>query len=154
MEREKRAIEAREQRAREDFRGGSSGARGEPQTERKHPPEWADDLNPDHMAGQNIGQPSAEAVQDGRNAHTHKQVNRELSDRFSDDELRQIPVIEAGQRLQQGATYLDLRDSERREFTATGDMEASSLVVPKSQVPYSVWNRLRGIDDPQRTAGE
>jgi len=26
-----------------------------PQTEVKHPPEWERDLNPDHMAGQNIG---------------------------------------------------------------------------------------------------
>jgi len=154
MEREKRILEEREQRAREDFREGSSGARGEPQTEQKYPPEWAGDLNPNHVAGQNIGQPSAESVQDGRNAHLHKQVNRELSDRFSDDELRQIPVIEAGERLQQGATYLDLGDPDRREFTATGDMEAKGIVVPKSQVPYSVWNRLRGVDDPERTAAE
>jgi hypothetical protein len=154
MDREHDARESREQRAREDFRGGTSGAHGEPQTERKHPDRWADDLNPDHLAGQNIGQPAADREQRGRSARDHKEVNRALSGRFTDDELQSIPILDAGQRLQQGATYMDLRDPERREFTATGEMEANGVVVPKAEVPYSVWNRLRGIDDPERTAGE
>lgn len=152
MERERKIEEEREQRSRTEYREGSSGARGEPQTDLGHPPEYAGDLNPDHMAGQNIGQPSAEPVQDARSARDDKEVNRALSDRFSDDELGAIPVLDAGMRLQQGATYIDLRDPERREFTATGDMSATGgqRLVPKSQVPYSLWNRLRGIDDVER----
>lgn len=154
MERDQRARENREQRAREDFRGGTSGAHGEPQTELRHPEEWAGDLNPDHMAGQNIGQPSSEREQEGRNARSHKEVNRALSGRFTDDELDQIALLEPGDRLQQGATYMDLRDPERREFTATGEMEAGGATVPKDQVPYTLWNRLRGVDNPERTGGE
>jgi hypothetical protein len=65
-------------------------------------------------------------------------------------------VLPEGQRLQQGGTYLDLNDLDRGEFTAMGNMEASpgNAFVPKDQVPYQVWNRLRGIDDVERTQGE
>jgi hypothetical protein len=153
MERERRIEEERDQRAREDFRGGTSGAHGEPQTESRHPPEWAGDLNPDQMAGQNIGEPARQAHRERRSARDHKELNRALSDRFSDDELGQITVLRPGDRLQQGATYMDLRDPERREFTATGEMEAGEAIVPKDEVPYQVWNRLRGVDDPERTGG-
>ena len=100
MDRERRVEEEREQRARTEYREGSSGARGEPQTDLGHPPEWDGDLNPDHMAGQNIGQPSAEAIQDARTARDHKEVNRALGGRFSDDELGEIPILDAGMRLQ------------------------------------------------------
>lgn len=26
--------------------------------------------------------------------------------------------------------------------------------VPKDEVPYTTWNRLRGIDSPERTGGD
>jgi hypothetical protein len=32
------------------------------QAKQKHPPDWQPDLNPDHLAGQNIGQVSDERV--------------------------------------------------------------------------------------------
>ncbi len=35
------------------------------------------------------------------------------------------------------------------ELTSSGN-----AYVPKDQVPYQVWNRLRGIDDVERTQGE
>jgi hypothetical protein len=125
-----------------------------PQTERKHPDEWAGDLNPERLTGQNIGEGSSGAEQNARNARDVKEVHRELGRDFRDDELRQIPILEAGQRLQQGARYLDLRDPERRELTATGEMSADpdSRLVPKDGVPYSLWNRLRGVDDEERIA--
>lgn len=125
-----------------------------PQTERKHPEEWAGDLSPNRLAGQNIGEVSSRAEQDARNARDVKEVHRALGGEFRDDELRQIPLVEEGQRLQQGATYVDLRDPDRREFTATGEMSADpeSRLVPKDQVPYSLWNRLRGVEDPERIA--
>lgn len=119
-----------------------------PQAERKHPPEYEQDLNPDRLAGQNIGIPRDQMP----NAFEMKSVNRSLQD-FSDDELRSIPIVPQGERLQQGATYLDLSDRSRGEFTATGEMSAGSsdCIVPKDEVPYTLWNRLRGISDPERT---
>jgi hypothetical protein len=123
-----------------------------PQTERQHPDEWHQDLSPDHMAGQNLGQVSSEREQGLPTAHDIREIHRSLPG-FADDELKQIPVLPEGARLQQGATYLDLSDRQRGEFTATGDMAASrnNRFVPKGEVPYSIWNRLRGVDDPERT---
>jgi hypothetical protein len=44
------------------------------------------------------------------------------------------------------------RDPERREFTATGEMQANAgqFLVPRSRTPYSLRNRLRGVDDTER----
>ena len=123
---------------------------GKPQNEVKHPPEYQGDLSPNHMAGQNIGLTSDREVR-MRSAYDVKPLSRELD--LPDDELKRVPVIEPGERLQQGATYLDLRDPRRGEFTATGDMAAGegNAYVAKEQVAYDTWNRLRGIDDPERT---
>ena len=53
-------------------------------------------------------------------------------------------MLPEGSRLEQGATYVDLRDDARREFQATGGMtaEPGRLVVPKADVGYQLWNRL------------
>lgn len=103
------------------------------------------------MAGQNLGPRSADGERGIRTAFDVKPLHRRLEG-MEDDELRRIPVLPEGTRLQQGATYLDLRDAGRDEFTATGDMRAGAddALVPKDEVPYPTWNRLRGIDDPQR----
>lgn len=124
------------------------------QTELKHPAEWQPDLNPDHMAGQNIGQRSDDLEQGLPTAYDVKEVHRTLHDDFQDDELKQIPILQMGQRLQQGATYIDLRAAHREAFTATGNMEAGAenWYVPKDQVPYSLWNRLTGVENPERIA--
>ena len=124
---------------------------GKPQAEVKHPPEWERHLSPDHLAGQNIGaEPDREVG--FATAHDMRDLHCSLS-RLSDDELKRVPVIRSGERLQQGGTYLDLRDPRRGEFTATGDMAArpANASVAKDQVAYDTWNRLRGIDDPERT---
>lgn len=57
--------------------------------------------------------------------------------------MKQIPILESGTRLRQGATYLDL---ERGEFTATGEMSVSpgQKLVPKDGVHYETWNKLIG----------
>ena len=67
-----------------------------------------------------------------------------------DDELKQLPVVPDGEHLQQGATYVDLYEQPRREFTARGDMSAQpgNAYVPKDRVPYQVWNRLIGEAKP------
>lgn len=46
--------------------------------------------------------------------------------------------------LKQGATYADLNDLERGEFTATGDMTAgpNNYYVAKDDVHYNLWNLL------------
>jgi hypothetical protein len=122
-----------------------------PQQEQKHPDQWQQDLNPDHLAGQNIGTQSSGTEQRGNTAYDVKAVHRQLSD-FSDADLKKIPVVPTGARLQQGATYVDLNDPQRSEFTATGDMAASEghVYVPKSETPYPVWNRLIGVENPER----
>ena len=124
---------------------------GTPQADRKHPEEWQGDLNPGHMAGQNLGVPSTDRETGLRTAYDAKELHRSMSE-LNDEELKRIPVIAEGERLQQGSTYLDLRDPERGEFTAMGGMVAGgeNAYVPKDRVPYPTWNRLRGVDDPER----
>ena len=81
-----------------------------------------------------------------------KQLHERLNN-FSSEELRRIQVLPAGTRLEQGATYIDLNNLDAGEFTARGDMEVSpeGLYVPKSEVDYQLWNRLVGVDQPERT---
>lgn len=117
-----------------------------------HQPDQYDrDLHPNLRAGQHEQAP-ADSETGVRTAYDVKNIHRGL-DGFSDDELRTVPILTPGARLQQGATYLDLTDPERAEITATGDMEAgpANAYVPKTEVPYPTYNRLRGIDDPTRT---
>ena len=116
----------------------------------QHPERWRDDLNPNRMAGQNVGlnqHPEAPP----RTAYDVKGAHR-LLEGITDDGLKQIPVLSISARLEQGATYVDLRDPQRREFTATGDMEATDehWYVPKAGVDYELWNRLIGIQNPER----
>ena len=112
------------------------------------------DLHPDPMAGQNIG-PRSDPALDARTAYDVKSVHRSLSD-WPDDELKEIPVLRPGTPLQQGATYINLREPRRGEITAMGGMRAGEgdAFVPKDHVPYPTWNRLRGIDDPERTGAD
>lgn len=138
-----------EKTKRESIRKADMAAK--PQTEHKHPDEWERDLNPERMAGQNIG--PAEGAHVHRTAHDVKELHRSLADEFTDDELKDIPVVPDGQRLQQGGVYIDLNDPGRKEFTATGDMTAGArnLYASKSEVPYPLWNRLMGVQNPART---
>jgi hypothetical protein len=66
--------------------------------------------------------------------------------------LKQLPILPAGTRLEQGATYLDLNDRQAGEFTARSDMivEEGQLIVPKTEVDHQLWNRLRGVEEPKR----
>ncbi len=109
--------------------------------------EFDRDLNPHPMAGQNIG---PEANQPGRFERTAMDVDglQQKLEGFSHDELRQIPILKPGTRLKQGATYINLNDPARLEFTGMGDMEAdeNNLFVPKDEVGYLIWNRLIGVE--------
>lgn len=121
-----------------------------PQTDRKHPPRYQKDLEPDHMAGQNLGEQSADEEPGALYASDLKELVTRMQD-FTQDELGQIPVLRTGTRLQQGATYLRL-DESSEPFTATGDMVAAEgqWLVPKSSVPYTLWNRLLGRTEAER----
>jgi hypothetical protein len=118
----------------------------------RHPEEYRHDLNPNAMEGQNIGAPGRHPEKGARTAHDIKPLHRRFSD-WSDADLKQIPVLPEGSRLEQNATYIDLAAPIPREFTATGDMEAGSghQYVPKSDVHYELWNRLIGVKDRART---
>ena len=109
------------------------------------------DLHPNRGAGQNA-QAAADAEVGLQTAYDVKHVHRALSD-LTDDELKTIPVLPMGARLQQGGTYLDLMNPGRGEITAEGDMTAitGTAYVPKAEVPYPTYNKLRGITDPVRT---
>ncbi len=91
------------------------------------------------------------AEQGARSAYDAKNVHRALAD-FPDDELKQIPVLPAGTRLDQGATYFDLHHPEAGEITARGDQDAGAdnWFVPKRAVEARLWNRLIGVTNPER----
>ena len=120
------------------------------QTEQQ-PDEWQQDLNPNSMAGQNVGLEGPHPEKDAPSAYEIKDLHSKLEG-YTSDELKQIPVLPQGSRLEQGAKYVDLMDTERKVFTAMGSMEAgpNNMYVPKTEVDYQLWNRLIGVQNPER----
>ena len=119
------------------------------QARQKHPDEWQQDLNPGHMAGQNIGVPTDVGTAPERTAFHLRKAGLDFG-RIDDEELKQVPVVGAGTRLEQGATYVDLKQQPPHEFTARADMTAlpGDAYAPKDRVPYVIWNRLIGEEKP------
>jgi len=114
--------------------------------EDKHPDPYQQDLNPDASKGINWGHVGPHPEKENpRTAKDIKELHHLLSE-FHDDELERIPVLPVGSRLEANATYLNLREANPREFTAEGNEETgeSDWIVPKSEVDYELWNRLRG----------
>ncbi|HEY0971812.1 MAG TPA: hypothetical protein VGE02_12660 [Gemmatimonadales bacterium] len=99
--------------------------------------------------GQNIGPGLTEREVPLPTAYDVKRIHRALDD-FRDDDLKQIPILPVGSRLQQGATYLDLAADRPEEFKTTGAVTAAPghYYVPKDRVPYEIWNRLIGEPKP------
>jgi hypothetical protein len=120
-----------------------------PQARQKHPDEFERDLNPNHLAGQNIGAQSDVRGGTEETAFHLRKRGFELRG-LDDNDLKQVPLVSRGARLQQGATYADLSGDNPREFTASGNMQAdgSHAYAPKDRVPYEVWNRLIGEPKP------
>jgi hypothetical protein len=81
----------------------------------------------------------------------YKEIHQQLQG-LSNDELKRIPVLAEGSYLEPGGTYLDLRDENAQEFTALAGMTAGpdNLYIPKREVDYVLWNRLRGVHNPAR----
>ena len=100
-----------------------------------HPEEYERDLNPDQLHQQ--------SPENMTTAFEYKQVHTRLQ-QFTDDELRRIPVLKEGTRLEQGAVYIDLKAADIKEWTAMGGQTAGSdnIYVPKSETDYQLWNRL------------
>ena len=110
-------------------------------------------LEPYALAGQNVGVLGPRPAEHARTAYDLKDVHRRL-DRFgfTDDELKRLPILSPGTRLEQGATHMDLQAPDFHEFKALGNMEATRdhWFVPKDQVDYHLWNRLIGVQNPER----
>ncbi|MGA7730519.1 MAG: hypothetical protein WCD37_04510 [Chloroflexia bacterium] len=120
----------------------------------QHPDNYQQALNPEGGAGLNVGNvgPHPEKSENVRTAYDIKALHNRLQG-FTDDELKGIPVMPRGSRLEQGATYIDLRQNDPQEISARGDMEVGpgNWYVPKTEVDYITWNRLIGVDEPERT---
>ncbi len=101
------------------------------------------DLHGEDRAGQHGGSNPTRTY----SAYDVKELHEKLAD-FDNGELKRIPVLAHGERLEQGGKYLDLSDNKHTVFTAQGSMEAQDphLYVPKSGTDYQLWNRLIGVD--------
>src|SRR5687768_4081403 len=111
----------------------------------QHPAEWRDDLNPEPLDGANPGPPAWEST--GYVTAFDRKRTHERMRALADDELKRIPLVPEGVRLEQGATYLDLAADHPRSFTATADLRAGPEhdYVLKSEVDYELWNRLTAM---------
>ena len=121
-----------------DTKGEMSSARRTPQR-----------TTGDHVPGQNVGPDITEREAPLPTAYDVKEVHRALHE-FTDDDLKQIPILPHGTRLQQGATYIDLAADHPEPFKSTGAITSvpGHYYVPKDKTPYTVWNRLIGEPKP------
>jgi hypothetical protein len=133
----------------EDGMEKDRGKTAKPQARQKHPDQWQQDLNPGHLGGQNIGAPADEVGSPSLTAFHLRKRGRDVGG-LDDEELKQVPLVAVGSRLQQGATYVNLAGDSRQEFTATAEIIAASgdAYAPKDRVPYEIWNRLIGEPKP------
>ncbi|BCL83267.1 hypothetical protein ccbrp13_57320 [Ktedonobacteria bacterium brp13] len=114
--------------------------------------EFEEDLRPNNFAGANYSLRSEPQDIGLRAANVNvKELHTRLAD-LTKDELRSIVIVPAGERLEQGAKYIDLQHLEQGEFVGMADMVAPEghYYVPKHQTDYVLWNRLRQIDNPAR----
>lgn len=111
--------------------------------ENKHPEEIQRDLAPDASKGLNHGQDGAPTAK--RAGSEIKKLHEMLTD-FSPQELRQLPVLCEGARLETKATYINLADPRPHEIQALGneDVGPDDLYIDKKDVPYQLWNRILG----------
>ena len=105
------------------------------------------DLNPHNRAGESdLPGPTAT-----RTAYDIKDLHDRLC-QVPDDILKQIPILDPGARLQEGAVYFDLSRPEAGEFKGMNNIVVGTgeWIVPKEEVDYELWNWLIGVDDPYR----
>lgn len=132
--------------------GGASSPGHDPRrTERGTVAEELDSFDDDLHAADRAGQHAGIHEPREYTAYDVKALHAQMPD-FNDGELKQIPILAHGERLEQGAVYLDLSDRKRGPFVAQGDVVAEDphLYVPKARADYLLWNRLMGEPAPQQ----
>ncbi len=110
------------------------------------------DLHPHMLAGEDHSPPAPEPGKEGRTLADMKAMYDKFPE-LSDADLKRIPVLPEGARLEQGATYLDAAEPVPAEFTnPSGDFVAgpNNLYVPKKDTDYLLWNKLLGVTNPGR----
>ncbi|MEO8955760.1 MAG: hypothetical protein ABI396_07400 [Ktedonobacteraceae bacterium] len=109
------------------------------------------DLRPNNLAGENHGLQGQTPVGYGQPAIEIKSLHTQLAD-LTDDELRNLEIVPEGTRLEQGATYFDLRHPDQDEFVAMGNMVAGpdNSYISKKETDYVLWNRIMGVTNPAR----
>jgi len=87
-----------------------------------------------------------------RSAADIKALHGQLAE-LTNDELRSIPILAPGTALAGGASYLDLGDLKRGQFTARAGMVAAdaAYIVPRKEVDYQLWDRLVAIVEARQT---
>jgi hypothetical protein len=100
------------------------------------------DLHGDNRAGQHGGSNEIRAY----TAYDVKELHAQMPD-FNNEELKRIPVLAHGERLEQGGIYLDLSELDKGPFTAQGSDEAQDphRYVPKANLDFELWNKLTGV---------
>jgi hypothetical protein len=70
---------------------------------------------------------------------------------FNQGDLSRLEILETGTPLEQGATYLDLKDRKRGPFKAIGgqSVESNERMVAKKTTDYELWNRLTTDREPE-----
>ena len=103
------------------------------------------DLRPNEMAGENHGADTAQNEKNVASAYEYKELHGQFP-QLSSADLKNIPILTAGTRLDQGATYLDLMNLEKGEYSAVSNetVGENDRIVPKTGVDYPLWNRLTG----------
>lgn len=123
-----------------------------PQSNTSQADEYDRDLHKHSREGQNIGDYTVTGDPEAKSASQIKEIRNQMSD-WTDETLREIPIVPVGRQLKEGAVYLDLHASAISPFTAHEGMVAreENWYVPKAETPYPIWNRLIGIENPERT---
>ncbi|MDP9312531.1 MAG: hypothetical protein M3R24_16870 [Chloroflexota bacterium] len=119
----------------------------------REPDSFDQDLHHTTDQGINHAQLGTNPDQAAPNAFDQKELHRLLPN-LSSDELRRLVILQPGDVLEQGAVYFDLRHprsgeikAEKPEVVGPPDL---NLLVPKQQTDYVLWNKLRGVDNPER----
>jgi len=100
-------------------------------------------------------QPEDLAELDDENLREAAYNNKDIVNAYpqlTKDELKRLIILPEGTGLEQGSTYYDLKDRARGEFTAANGNSTGpeNWYIAKSQVDYPLWNRITGIDNPER----
>ena len=111
--------------------------------ETKHPQPYRADLSPDASKG--INRAEVANPQPTRTAADVRDLRESLR-QFTGEELRQVIVMNEGDRLEAKAAYAKLSEDGLRQIQAAGDEQVhpGEVYVSKQGTPYTLWNRLVG----------